>query len=581
MFGSEKGSVLVIVIVGITIMAAIGAGVSSLVGSGARSGADHSLSVQAYYAAETGLDFARFKLREIHDAGGDWETYCGSQLIADGSDVAIGGNSSFSIDGAVPSGSPPDVCEVTVTGWIGSDKNNSLAKREIPGQSQGKISKDLIEGGDPLPPSPPALPGPEDTAYYAVSSDEKPVTLSFKASVDGHVYGKDVVLSSQADVTGDVIAKEDVTLEFKSSVAGDICASGDVTLASQVNVGGDIHAHEDVTVGWKSEIAGDIFAGGNVTLDSDARVMGSIHSDKSVTVGWNSVVEGDIFAKGEVILEGNAKVMGTVFAKNTVTLGSKDTVSGDVITEGNIDLTAGDNLIEGNAVASGTIELGWKSKIKGTQSEANPDPGVKPPLPPQQCPGLKAPELSEFSAGPVDYSFGWKEDGIIVAPLEDEKKYRNLSADGKNKIYFKGNSEGSCEFRFNSLSFAWDLDLVLDLSQCVDDDGDPADMTFFSEGDIKFGGKMNIYIITEDGETRKMEDVDPEIAKRIYWETHGDFFQGSSSDWFGTVLAQNNIWFDSDNMRFIGAAASVKGTVIMGHSADMTYMPANYAVENW
>ncbi len=92
---------------------------------------------------------------------------------------------------------------------------------------------------------------------------------------------------------------------------------------------------------------------------------------------------------------------------------------------------------------------------------------------------------------------------------------------------------------------------------------------------------MNIYVITEDDKPQKMKDADPEIAKRIYWETHGSFFQGSNSEWFGTVLAQDNVWFDSDNMRLIGAAASVKGTVSMGHSAEVTYMPANYAVENW
>jgi len=406
--------------------------------------------------------------------------------------------------------------------------------------------------------------------------------VPFKGSVDGNVYGKDVVLSSQADVTGDVVAEKDVTLGWKSSVGGDICASENVTLAGMTEVGGDIHAHGDVTVGWKANVTGDIYAAGKVTIEPDARVMGSIYSGESVTVGWNSVVEGDIIAKSEVTLGGKDQIMGIVSAGKTVTLGSKDTVSGDVITEGDIDLTAGENVIEGNAIASGEIKLGWKSKIKGKQSEGNPDPGVESPLPPQQCPGVEAPKLNDdFSAGSTDLSFGWKDDGTIDAPLEDEPNYRNLSTGGKNNIYFEGNDEGSCEFVFKSLSFAWDLDLYLDLSQCVDKDGDPADMTIFSEKDIQFGGKMDIFIITEKGKPKKMKDVDPEIAKRIYWETHGDFFQGSLSDWFGTILAQKNVWFNSDNMTLIGAAASVEGTVTMGHSADVTYMPANYAVENW
>ncbi|MCF8113643.1 MAG: hypothetical protein K9K21_07300, partial [Desulfotignum sp.] len=119
---SQKGSVLLIVIAGITILAAIGAGVATMVGSGARTGADHSLSVQAIYAAESGLEWARFKLREAHnDPGDSWENYCQNALTSEGSDVNIGGQVFFSIDGAnlSPVGGPPyDGCEVSVTGWV-------------------------------------------------------------------------------------------------------------------------------------------------------------------------------------------------------------------------------------------------------------------------------------------------------------------------------------------------------------------------------------------------------------------------------------------------------------------------------
>jgi predicted acyltransferase (DUF342 family) len=575
MIGSEKGSVLIIIIVGITIIAAIGAGVSTMRSS---SGiqflidkSDNNLSVQADYAAESGLERARFELNKAHKNSPDdtvkgWQKVCKNGLKKLSEDIES--NISFIIDDASVSTNAKgeaEGCEVTVTGWVGPDMKNPLAKKTLKKEIKMAV----------MPPPPPDIPGPADTVYYAVSSAEKTITLPFKASVDGHVYGKDVVLSSQAAVTGDVVAEKDVTLEFKSSVAGDICASEEVTLASQVKVGGDIHAHNNVTVGWNSDIAGDIYADGNVKVESDVTVMGSIHSDKSVTIGWNSVVEGDIFAGGEVILEGKAQVLGSVYAKKAVRLGSKDTVSGDVITEGDIDLLAGQNLIEGNAIASGEIQLGWKSVIKGKQLEGQLDPGVEPPLPPKECPGVEAPKLSIFSAGKKDISLGWKEDGDI-----EPGAYHDLKTGGKNSIYFTRADPGECKFVFSTMSLAWDLDLYLDLSQC-EVDGEPGDMTIFSEKDIQFGGKMNIYIITDDGKPKKMKDVDPEIAKRIYWETHGDFFQGGSSDWFGTILAEKNIWFNSHNMRLTGAAASVKGTVTIGHSVDMTYMPANYAVENW
>lgn len=527
------------------------------------------------------MEAARSNLSKIHHAGGPWEDYCGSQQQIDdvNNEPPIGANIDFSIDAAAlyPGGGIDDGCAVTVSGWVGPDRNNSLAIRVIPGQDQGLIPKELIVGDDTEePPTTPDTPTSSDAIYYAASSFEKGITLPFKASVDGSVYGKDVVLSSQADVTGDVVAEKDVILEFRSSVAGDICALEDITLGSKALVGGDIHAHGDVTVGWQSTVTGDIFATGDVILDSDAQVIGSIHSGKSIIVGWNSVVKGNVYAGGAVILEGHALIMGTVYAKKTVTLGWKDTVQGDVITEGDIDLTAGDNVIEGNAIASGKIRLGRKSEIKGTLSEENPDPGVKPPSPPKECPGVKIPELSEFSAGAIDISIGRRQDEKILPGA-----YHILSTGGKNSLYFTRESPGECQFVFNKMILGWDLDLYLDLSQCADADGDPADMTIFSEDGIFFMGAMNIFIMTEEGKPIKMKDADPEIAKRIYWETHGDFFQGSFSDWFGTVLAENNIFFYSDNMMLIGAAASVKGTVAMGHSADVIYMPANYAVENW
>ncbi|MCF8076722.1 MAG: polymer-forming cytoskeletal protein [Desulfotignum sp.] len=557
MIGSQKGSVLIIVIAGITIIAAIGAGIATMrSSSGLQQVAmlDPGLSIQAYYTAESGLEWVGWKLNNV--SAEKIESYCNDDLIKekipDGLNVKI-------ISSKIGTKNGKTYCNVEASGWAGIDFGKRKSNRQFP-----VVKEDTPELG------------PKHPAYYALDSGDGTITVPFKASVDGNVYGKDVVLSSQSEVTGDVVAEKNVTLEFKSSVGSDICASEDVTLTSKAQVGGDIHAHGDVTVGWQSAVTGDVFADGNVTLDSDAEVMGSIHSGKSVTVGWNSVVKGDIFADGTVTLEGHAQVMGTVYAKKTVTLGWKDKVGGDVITEGDIDLNAGDNEISGDAIASGKIMLGWKSEIKGTQSEGDSDPAVKPPSPPKECPGVKTPELSKFSAGTTDISIGWKQDEKIVSGA-----YQDVSAGGKNSIYFTRESPGECQFVFNTLSLAWDLDLYLDLSQCVNDDGTPGDMTFFSEKDIQFGGKMNIFILTEEGKPEKMKDVDPEIAKRIYWETHGDFFQGSSSDWFGTVLAKNNIWFDSDNMTLIGAVSSVEGTVTMGQSVDVTYMPADYAVENW
>jgi hypothetical protein len=144
MMGSEKGSVLVIVITGITVIAAIGAGVAAMVSSGARAGVNHSLSVQALYAAESGLEWARRKLREAHnDPDDDWKSAC-VDLIDQGQTNI--GQFFFAVTESSlypdPDDGTPENCEVTVTGWIG-DKNNPLSSRRL----KGSIPEEKIEGG--------------------------------------------------------------------------------------------------------------------------------------------------------------------------------------------------------------------------------------------------------------------------------------------------------------------------------------------------------------------------------------------------------------------------------------------------
>jgi hypothetical protein len=146
MMGSEKGSVLVIVIVGVTIIAAIGAGVATMVGSGARTGVDHSLSVQALYAAESGLEWAGFRLKEEEKSeAGSWATYCEDQDLIEEEPPPIGPAASFSVENTIKilnDDGDPIGCEITVTGWVG-DKNNPLSSRRL----KGSIPEDKIEGG--------------------------------------------------------------------------------------------------------------------------------------------------------------------------------------------------------------------------------------------------------------------------------------------------------------------------------------------------------------------------------------------------------------------------------------------------
>lgn len=137
MIVSEKGSVLVIVITGITIIAAIGAGLAAMVSSGARTGANHSLSVQALYAAESGLEWALSELINPNDPDDTWETAC--EGLTQGQRKI--GQAFFEVTESTLY-TNPDYCEVTVAGWVG-DKNNPLSSRRL----KGSIPEDKIEGG--------------------------------------------------------------------------------------------------------------------------------------------------------------------------------------------------------------------------------------------------------------------------------------------------------------------------------------------------------------------------------------------------------------------------------------------------
>jgi hypothetical protein len=146
MMGSEKGSVLVIVITGITIIAAIGAGVASMINSSARTGVDQSLSVQAFYAAESGLERAGLRLREVT---GSWASYCENEGLTE-EDPPQFDSASFSIEKTTKilnDDDEPIGCEITVSGWVGS-QDNPLAKRQIIGDISGIFIENMGGNGD-------------------------------------------------------------------------------------------------------------------------------------------------------------------------------------------------------------------------------------------------------------------------------------------------------------------------------------------------------------------------------------------------------------------------------------------------
>lgn len=137
----SRGSALIPVIIAIMILGAIGAGLASLVSSGFRSTADHSLSIQALYLAESGFEWAAAELQEVHGQGSEWEETC-NNLSSDYEPQQIDDAGYFNIiESGVTTG--PRACKIKILGLTGdSEPADASASRRL----EAKIRQGVIEG---------------------------------------------------------------------------------------------------------------------------------------------------------------------------------------------------------------------------------------------------------------------------------------------------------------------------------------------------------------------------------------------------------------------------------------------------
>jgi hypothetical protein len=279
----QKGSVLVIVIIGITIVGAIGAGIAAMVSSGARTGVNHSLSVQAFFAAESGLEWAEYTIRkENTDCN---KTSLNDKKANDGIQLT---QADFSITEASPDG---DDCEVTVTGWVGS-QNSPLAKREI----TRKFPIDESGNGNGNGNS-----GEENFSDFLIEENV-------------FVYGSDLVFSG-SNVFGDgatIVIKGDLETsdinQGASIKVSNIYIDGNVALdGGSASLGSSsepgiifINGNLDLWSGGRN-IYGDVYVNGNFRL-KDARIHGNVYVNGDVELGWTPWLSNDsrIYYTGEL-----------------------------------------------------------------------------------------------------------------------------------------------------------------------------------------------------------------------------------------------------------------------------------------
>ena len=531
---NKRGSVLITIIVAMVLMAVLGAGIYSITTSSSFSELLSNKNDNAYQMAKSGIRYAANLLAEN---GKKYSLYETTFQMQDGNSFTI----TIAADGAT------------------EDKNIT---------SKGNVNQGTFLAASRvltyrMPPPP-----PQEAGYYvSYSGSNAQIAIPSGSTINGSVYGETVSVAPNSTITGNVISKTSITIGSGSIVSGRICSSnGDVTLkASSVNVGGPINANN-----------------GSVILESGTTAGDNVFASKDVTLkASGSSVAKDIHAGGNVLIDSSCSANQNVYAGRTLTMNSSNSkVMQNVHTGGNVILNRG-TPIYGTVWAGGTISSPDTTNQKGSWYINQPVPPRILPTAPTACPDVPKPQMQSFNdkVGTVD----------IVVPQSGSStitpgKYRNLIFNGGATLTIHA---GTCKkvdddgcYYFNSFQGGkWGQTLRLDLST-------GPDITIFSVGDIKHSGLVQVSTDGSNWHTineTTYQNTAKELAKRVYWETHGNFqvtTDNGTRQWFGTVLSQNNITLPSGAW-IIAALATVNGSISTGANPIITYILADFARDHW
>ncbi|NDY56390.1 hypothetical protein G3N56_06485 [Desulfovibrio sulfodismutans] len=526
---SSRGGALLYVIASIVLLGVIGGGVAYFSSSSSTSQLAATRAEQAYYAALAGQAYVKQRHEAMRTSSASLDALL-ADLDAHSGIYTLADNRRFSL----------------TTSKIDATHYSATVTGSYLDAAGGATENTVIDMGSRV-----YIPASSGGSTVPESARKTPVVAN-GATIDGGVSADTVTLNNESTVTGDVISTTWVVIGNKAAVGGDVCAGGNVTLNNESSVGGDINATGDVYIGANNAVVqGSVYAGGNVTIQNGAKVMGDVHAGGYVSIGSN-----------------NGSVYGSVYAAGDVTLGNAARVYANVHSGGNINVLWG-GTIDGNAVAAGTVSVNaWGGKVSGsiTQNASSP-PRIKPTAP-TACDVVDAPPLQVYLAGTtnISVSYGNAKD---IAP----GSYGKLVASGNNTITLHAGT-----YSFSSMNFSWDCDWRLDVSG--------GDITIFVVGDVAFGGEVTVLVSSDGTNYTNMWSVDPNLAARVYLETHGNFTAGQSGRWFGTILAKNNIAFNGsqtpeDKPTVIGLLATVDGVVTLSNKFSNIRIVSNFAQANW
>jgi cytoskeletal protein CcmA (bactofilin family) len=242
-----------------------------------------------------------------------------------------------------------------------------------------------------------------------------------------------------------------------------------------------------------------LFAGKNIALEQGTRVAGDIAAKGNIQAKIGAEIKGNILATGNVTLEQSANVRGDINAGSKVNLNYQSQVGGKVSTSTS-DRTA--VTLEQGAKVGGTISHKEGTKLT-TGIDASHGGEVFTSV---TAPALQElPKATTFSAGTTAFNLNAYTSSTLAGG----------SYGGVNIGYDSTLTLSAGSYYFDSLNVNAEGKFIFDLS----------------------GGAINLYIKKDVNIGEKFEFVTLNgSAGDIYTETLGNWNQGSSGAWYGTLF---------------------------------------------
>lgn len=330
----EKGQALILAMMVLLVIFTTGSAVLSVSESHRRAVTYGHDQMQAYYAADAGVEKVLAQVNEHPEwvdglaAGEEVSFYSDSSLTVKVTKNYASGSTVLLVESVGRHNNGQRTLEAEIKVGQPLDFTHGIWAESPPGgpstfANNAKIYSDIVSEG--------AINAENNVLIDGLTKSNDDITIYNNASVTGDIFSRgNVEIENNAEPVGDIYAVGNVTLSNNAKLGGNVQAGGDVVVANNVEINYDVKAGGDVTLQNNGTVNGNVASGGSVQLNSNAVISGDVEAVGGVTLAGNAEVHGSIYSMGDVFLNKNCKVLGDVYANGSVDIGKNVTIGGDV-----------------------------------------------------------------------------------------------------------------------------------------------------------------------------------------------------------------------------------------------------------